>query len=249
MSPSRLSTGYDLNTVTGVLNAIEERDITEVILGMHRRVSVIDSFFGAKVDGLLKASNRMILISRCYIPLNTITRIVVWIPEHAQYETGFSRWVRCLARLTRQLGCRIIFCCRGEIQPLIRGVIFHENYGIRCEFDTIEEPGDYVLLANRVLDDDLLVVIGARANSVSYTSMMVEMPAFLQRYFSGNNLLVIYPEQFGEAQPLTSFADPMSSDIATTPSPLWLKLKGVWRRLITWKRRITHRNDTPRIDV
>ena len=240
---------YDLNTVTGVLNAIEERDITEVILGMHRRVSVIDSFFGAKVDGLLKATNRMILISRCYIPLNTITRIVVWIPEHAQYETGFSRWVRCLARLTRQLGCRIIFCCRGEIQPLIRGVIFHENYGIRCEFDTIEEPGDYVLLANRVLNDDLLVVIGARANSVSYTSMMVEMPAFLQRYFSGNNLLVIYPEQFGEAQPLTSFADPMSSDIATTPSPLWLKLKGVWRRLMTWKRSITHRNDTPRIDV
>lgn len=240
---------YDLNTVTGVLNAIEERDITEVILGMHRRVSVIDSFFGAKVDGLLKATNRMILISRCYIPLNTITRIVVWIPEHAQYETGFSLWVRCLARLTRQLGCRIIFCCRGEIQPLIRGVIFHENYGIRCEFDTIEEPGDYVLLANRVLDDDLLVVIGARANSVSYTSMMVEMPAFLQRYFSGNNLLVIYPEQFGEAQPLTSFADPMSSDIATTPSPLWLKLKGIWRRLMTWKRSITHRNDTPRIDV
>ena len=227
---------YDLNTVTGVLNVIEERDITEVILGMHRRAGVIDSFFGNKVEKLLRSTNKMVLISRCFIPLNTVTRIVVWVPFRAQFETGFSRWVRGLARLTRQLGCRIIFSCCADAQPLIRGVIYRENYGIRCEFDTLESDDDYVLLANKILDDDLFVIIGARPNSVSYTSSMAEMPTFLQRYFAHNNLLIIYPEQFGEGPALTSFVDPMSSDIGALPSPLWRSLRNAWRRIALARR-------------
>ena len=107
---------YDINIVTGILNAIEERDFTEVILGMHRLTTVIDSFFGNKVEQLLRSTNKMVIITRCFIPANTITRILVWVPADAQYETGFSRWVRALARLTRQVGCRIIFCCPDTIQ-------------------------------------------------------------------------------------------------------------------------------------
>lgn len=222
---------YDLNTVTGVLNAIEERDITEIMLGMHRRNTVIDSFFGVKVEQLLRATNRMILISRCFIPAGTITRVVVWVPADAQYETGFNRWVRAVSRLTRQVGCRIIFCCPGELQPLIRGVIYSENFGIRCEFQTTEGWDDLIMMSNTIQDDDLFVVVGARAQSVSYRAEMAELPIFLQRYFARNNLMMIYPEQFGEAPVLTSFTDPLSSDIGQTPSTFVLGIKRIMNRI------------------
>ncbi len=222
---------YDLNTVTGVLNAIEERDITEIILGMHRRATVIDSFFGNKVEQLLRSTNKMLMIVRTFIPVNTVTRIVVWVPEGAQYETGFSRWVRNLSRLTRQIGCRIVFCCPPDTQPLIRGVIYTENYGIRVEFMTSDGWDDFIVMSNRVLDDDLFVVIAARPQSVSYRPEMAEMPAFLQRYFNRNNLMVVYPEQFGEAPVLTSFTDPLASDIAATASPLWVKIRSRVRKI------------------
>ncbi len=215
---------YDLNTVTGILNATSERDITEIILGMHRRATMIDTYMGMKVDQLLKSTNRMLIISRCYIPLNTVTRIVVSVPRDAQYETGFSRWVRAIARLTRQLGCRVIFCCHDDIQPLIRGVLYQENYGIRCEFHTITSHDDMILYSPTVLDDDLFIVISARPHSVSYTDEVTEMPSLLQRSFSRNNLIIIYPEQFGEAVPLTSFSDPMASDLSSTTS-LWRSLR------------------------
>ncbi|MDE6311503.1 MAG: cation:proton antiporter [Muribaculaceae bacterium] len=240
---------YDLNTVTGILNAINERDITEVILGMHRRTTVIDSFFGAKVEQLLKATNKMIIITRCFIPVTTVTRIVVWVPRGAQFETGFSRWVRALARLTRQIGCRIIFCCTEDIQPLIRGVLYHENYGVRCEFRTVDAWDDFILLSNRILDDDLFVVVGARSTSVSYNSDMAGMPSFLQKYFSRNNLMVIYPEQFGESTPLTSFVDPMASDLASQPSPLWQKLRLRYRRLSDTLLHLTNRRHKKDIDI
>lgn len=240
---------FDINTVTGVLNAINERDITEVVLGMHRRTTVIDSFFGNKVDSLLRSTNKMLIISRCFMPLATTARVVVWAPPHAQYETGFARWVRALVRLTKQIGCRIIFCCAEECQPLIRGVIYQENYGIRCEFRTVEQWDDFILISNRVLDDDLFVVIGARVNSVSYLPAMVEIPTFLQKYFPANNLLVIYPEQFGESSPLESFADPMAADIASAPSPVFIKIKDWWSRLLDFKQSFTHRKRSKRIDL
>lgn len=241
---------FDINIVTGIENAINERDITEVVVGMHRRTTVIDSFFGNNIGQLLKSTNKMVIIPRCFIPVNAITRIVVWAPPKARYETGFSRWVRTLSRLTRQLGCRIIFCCTEEAQLLIRSVIYQENYGIRCEFQTVEQWDDFIVMSNTILDDDLFVVIGARVNSVSYSSEMIELPGFLQKYFSSNNLLIIYPEQFGEVgTAYTSFADPNSTDIATAPSPIWLKIKGAWKRLIALKKKITHRNRHPKITI
>lgn len=225
---------YDINTVTGVLNVIEERDITEVILGMHSRATVIDSFFGNKIEQLLRSTNKMLMIVRSFIPVNTVTRVIVWVPRSAQYETGFSRWVRVISRLTRQVGCRVIFCCPDDIQPLIRGVIYAENYGIRCEFRSTEGWDDFIVMSNKVLDDDLLVVIGARAQSVSYHAEMIELPTFMQRYLSRNNLMMIYPEQFGEAPALTSFTDPLASDIVAGASPLLVRLRS---RLRDWRRK------------
>ena len=240
---------YDLNTVTGVLNAIQERDITEVILGMHRRMTVIDSFFGNKVEQLLKSTNKMLIITRCFIPANTITRIVVWVPEGAQYETGFSRWIRAVARLTRQVGCRVIFCCPAATQPYIRGVLYQENFGIRCEFRTVEAWDDFILLANKIQDDDLFVVISARPTSISYTTDMTRMPDFLQKYFSRNNLMVIYPEQFGEQPALTSFVDPMAADISTSGASWVIRLRAFGRSLRQWRRKLGARKNNVKIDL
>ncbi len=212
---------YDLNTVTGILNAANERDITEIILGMHRRTTVIDTFLGLKVEQLLKSTNKMLIISRCFIPLNTVTRMLVAVPRDAQYETGFSRWVRAVARLTRQLGCRVIFCCHDDIQPLIRGVLYQENFGIRCEFRTVNSHDEMILLSPEVLDDDLLIVVSARPQSVSYTDEVADMQSLLQRSFSRNNLIIIYPEQYGEASQLVSFYDNISGDLGANAS--WVR--------------------------
>ena len=105
---------------------------------------------------------------------------------------------------------------------------------------TLEGTDDFLLLANRVLDDDLFVVISARANSVSHSSSMAEIPMLLQRYFSRNNICMIYPEQFG-AEPQFTFTDPLGSDIVTTASPLWVSLRARLHRLNLIKKRITHR--------
>ena len=240
---------YDINIVSGLTNAIEERDITDVIIGMHRKATVIDSFFGAKIEQLLKATNQMVVMTRCFIPINTVTRIVVAVPPMAQFETGFSRWVRGIGNLAREVGCRVIFCCHPDTQPLIRGVYHRGRYDIRHEYRDVERWEDFVLLSNRILEDDLFVVVSARESSVSHNDDMADIPGFLQKYFSRNNLIVLYPEQFGQVEPINTFVDPMSSDIHSVPSPLWFKLHGLYRKLVQLKKSLSKRKDSRKIDL
>lgn len=219
---------YDMNTVTGVINTIEERDINEVFIGMHRKTTVIDSFLGAKIEQLLKLTNKMVVISRCYIPVNTVTRIVVYVPPKAQFESGFTRWIHSLGNLAREIGCRIIFCCPSDMQPMIRTILRRDRFTIRSEYRNIEDRDDFLLLANHILDDDLFVVIGARANSVSYSADMAEIPSFLQKHFARNNIIMIYPEQFGDEPAIESFVDPLSADITSSPSPWIVRVRAWW---------------------
>lgn len=232
---------FDLNTVAGMVNFMVEREATDVMVGLHHRASIIDSFLGSKIENLLNATNRMVVISRCFIPVNTISRIVVWVPLKAQYETGFRSWVCALANLTTQLGCRIIFCCDESLQPIIRALLYHDNYGVRCEFRTVNQPDDFVLYVRRVLPDDLLVVVGARVRSVSHSGSMAGMPDFIDKYFASQNLIFLYPEQFGENESqIMSFVDPMSTDINTRPSIISHRVRSGWRSLIRAKKKITH---------
>lgn len=222
---------YDLNTVTGVVNAIEERDINEVFIGMHRKSTVIDTFLGGKTEQLLKLTNKMVIISRCYIPVNTVTRIVVYVPAKSEFETGFTRWLHKLGNLARELGCRIIFCCNDDSRRIIAGVLRRDKFAIRSEYRRVNDLDDFLILSTHVLEDDLFVVICARPASVSFSDDMVELPGFMQKNFTRNNIVVIYPEQFGDEVPMESFADPLASDITSTPSPWLLRVKALYHRL------------------
>ena len=237
---------YDRNFVTGVLNTMEERDINEVVIGLHRRTAVIDSFFGEKLTQLLKATYRMLVISRCYIPVNTMRRLVVVVPDKAQYETGFVRWVKCIGNLGRQLGCKAVFFTSAGTRPYIEAVIKKWGYAFRREYREMEQWDDIVLLANKIIDDDLFVVVTARTASMSYDPGMASLPEFLRKYFADNNLIVIYPEQFGPEAVVPAIGDAISADVETVPSLLWLKAGRWLRRIHELKRRIFSNPDKPR---
>lgn len=228
---------FDLNFITGVLNTMDERDITELIVGLHRRTRIIDSFLGEKIEQLLRSTNRMIVMSRCFIPLNTVSRLLVAVPKKAQFETGFRRWVQAVGNLCRQIGCRVEFWCDDSTAPLIRTVITQSKLGIRMSFATVASYDDFVLKTAGITDDDLLIVVSARRSSVSFDSDMDSVPEYLQRYLAGNNLIVIYPGQFGTEAPMT-MAETMATDIVSPPNPVYLFAMNQLRRL---RRILSHR--------
>lgn len=221
---------YDLNFITGVLNTMQERDITEVIIGMHRHNSLSESFLGSKIERLLQSTNKMVVITRCFNPLQTISRMFVALPKNAHFETGFRRMIQAMGNLARHIGCRIEFMCEPAATGLITTVLRHSRIEIPVSFSRVENYDDFVIESARVTLDDLLVIVSSRRAAVSFAADMDAVPEYLQRYFSSHNLLVIYPGQFGTEAPMT-MAEVMAADFVSPPSPLYIRLANWLRRL------------------
>lgn len=221
---------YDLNFITGVINTMEERDITEVIIGLHRRSTFIDSFLGDKIERLLQSTNRMVVVTRTFAPLSTMTRIVVAVPKKAQFETGFRRWVQAVGNLGRHINAPIRFWCEPSTAPMIRTVLAQARIGVRMSFEDVASYDDFVLKSPQVTDDDLLVIVSARRASVSFDSDMEGVPEYLRKYLPDANLIILYPGQFGTEPPMT-MAEVMATDLTSPPSPIYTWAANLYRRL------------------
>ena len=188
---------YDLNIVDGVTNVVKETRSSDIIIGLHRRTNIVDTFHGQMVEQLLKSTDKMIFMSRCFIPVDTVGRILVSVPPKAEFETGFQSWVERIGNLASQLGCRVIFLAYQSTAGYISNILEEEKYAIRHEYLVLESWDDFIIYSARIDDDDLLMVVGARRGSISYSADSENMPSFLARNFSRQNLVVIYPQQFG----------------------------------------------------
>ena len=232
---------YDLNIASGILNTVKEHNISEIVLGLHHKANIVDSFFGSKIENMLRGTHKMIWITKCSTPLDTTSRIIVSVPPMAEYETGFATWIDRLANISQQIGCRIIFYAYEATIPHIEGVLMRRSDKIRHEYSKVESWDDMLLLSNVVSEDDLFVVVSARRASVSFNTDYDKLPAFLTQYFADNNLIVLYPEQFGTATPNTAtFHDPLAQSAETSSHGL-LGMRDGLDIFARWKRKITDR--------
>jgi len=187
---------YDINVASGLNNVGKEQNASEIIIGLHRKSNIVDSFYGSMIEQLLGSTNKMVFLSRCFIPVNTVNRVITVVPQNAELETGFRLWVMRIANLCAQIGAKLIVLAYSRTIEYIKGALTEGGYEVRYEFRTMSSWDDFILLSGEVHEDDLLVVIAARKGSLSFSSDLENMPAFLSRYFSRHNLLVIYPKQF-----------------------------------------------------
>lgn len=230
---------YDMNVVAGMVNVMKERGCTDLILGMHRKSNIVDTFYGPVIEQLLATSNKMVLMSRCYVPVDTVKRIMVIVPTKAEYETGFRRWVERMGNLNTQLGGKLIFIVAPSTARYIRGVLSAGEYETDVEFRDMNSWDDFIMQSADIEYDDLMVVIGARRTSVSFSTDLENLPSYLTRYHSAQNLLVIYPEQFGAGEDMPVPIDVLAQNYNTNPAPWRLSLRHL-REMLTARRRSRH---------
>ena len=206
--PLRQITRYDLNIASGIIHTAKEYEVTDVIIGLHRKVNIVDSFFGMLAENLLKGLHREVMIAKFLIPINTIRRIIIAVPPKAEYEAGFQKWVEHFCRMGGTLGCRVHFFANEETTVQLQAVVKKKYGQTLTDFSRLDDWGDLLILTGQVNYDHLLVVISARRGSISYDSSFEKLPAQLSKYFSNNSLIVLYPDQLGEPQDAVSFSNP-----------------------------------------
>ena len=195
------------NIANGIKHAFKEYDASEIILGQHIHDNSTRRFWGQFAQSLFNGLNRQIIIARCTIPLNTIRVFHVAVPSRAEYEPGFYRWLERVSRMVTRLGCRILFHGRDESLSLIRTFLGNRFPSIRADYAIMQHWNDFKSLAAQVEEHQMLVVVTARPGTVSYKSAMERLPDELTTYYKYKNVMIIFPDQYGNHLDLMSFAN------------------------------------------
>ena len=188
------------NIANGIKHAFREFACSEIVMGMHVHTDISPKFWGDFIQSLYNGLNRQIILTRFIQPLNTLRRIQVCVPSRAEFEPGFHRWLERLSRMAEQLDCRIQFHGRQESLSLIAEFINNNHPSVRAEYTPMGHWNELPRLATTIAEDHLFVVISARKGTISYKNAIERLPDELTRYYSGKNLMIIFPDQYGDTK-------------------------------------------------
>ncbi len=200
------------NIANGIKHAFKEFRASEIIIGLHTHKEVSTKFWGEFHQSLFNGLSRQIMMARLMQPLATIRRIQVAVPSRAEFEPGFYRWLERLARLAGNLECRIQFHGRADTLQLIAQFIRNRHPDVRADFQEMVHWNELPRLASTIAADHLFVVVTARKGTVSYKAAHDRLPNELTQFFSGTNLMIIFPDQYGDLMENMTFAQPQHTE-------------------------------------
>ena len=87
---NRMST----NIAGGTLHTMNEYDCGEVIVSLNDRADdMAKSSLGTVIDNVVSGSHREVMAVRGIVPPGTIRKVFVAVPQKAEYEVGFYKWL------------------------------------------------------------------------------------------------------------------------------------------------------------
>jgi Kef-type K+ transport system membrane component KefB len=190
-------TRVDLSVTNGIIRAIKDRMITEVVIGWNAKITAKDKVFGGILDNLLRRTGEMVFVAKLIQPVNTIKSMKVVVPPRAEFEKGFVHWVHSVKTIAKQTSAPITFYATEHTSKRIGQVFEEAKASVPLKFNLFEEWEDFLILGRDIEVDDLLVIVSARSGSVSYDSYLPNVPKQLSKHFAKYNFVIIYPEQRG----------------------------------------------------
>lgn len=194
-TPIEIVSRVDLNVANGIRRAIQEKVITDVILGWNGEVTASRRIFGSVLDNLLDSTPQMILVSKMTHPLNLTRRLITVLPPYAEHETGFGHWLQRVLVLARQTGVPLHFYGSPDTLLVLKATLQKAKPPVKAHYHEFTDWDDFLILGREVTQDDLLLVISARDDTISHIRQLNDIPAKLAKHFAGHSFVILYPEQ------------------------------------------------------
>lgn len=195
---------WSVNVVSGISHAVKEYSATDLLVGLHEKARLSDTFFGRLTSDLLAAVDRQVMIYRAVIPVNTVRRLHLVVPRKAEAEPGFAHWADTVAQLAGQVSCRVEVYAAQRTLAALRACWEARKRSVEAGWHETSERADLLPVAHGSRQDHMIVFVLARRGTLSFHSSMERLAEQMDRYFSTRNLLIIYPLQYGTDTPSTA---------------------------------------------
>jgi len=203
------------NIASAIVHTMREVDAGEVILGLHETADGKPAGkLGVISQSILATTHREVLLVRMQMPPGTVRRIVVAVPPQAEYEVGFYKWLEHLCRIGEQTGQPMHFHTCGDTGYFIQEYLREKHPAVHFEMKVVKGFGAMLLdLKNEVSADHLFVIVSSRAGFISHTAAFNTLPSFIAHHFAHTNLILLYPDQYGDPQETHSIFAPNGQSI------------------------------------
>ena len=193
----------DYNPADGIARISRETLSNIIVLGWPKKAGIIDKIIGEKISSIISNIDKTIFICQLEKLLINHKRIIVVTPPLAEKEIGFEIWLQKISKLSHELSIPIVHFGEMGTQDAIREKIKHKHFNTLISFKVLDDLEDLLVSSPDIKDDDLLVLVSARKYSVSYLNFLDNIPNKIEKHFTNNNKIVVYPLQ--KPVTLTSF--------------------------------------------
>lgn len=188
---------WAVNVASGIYHTMMETSASDLLIGMHQKARIGETFYGKITNDLLTAVQQQIILYRQILPLNTVRRIHLLVPRRAEFEQGFEHWANRVAQFNEQLGCRMEIYGNTKTLEALKQHWQKKQASVRVE-EWVEYNAwhDLSTIVHRTRQDHLMIFIMARHDTLSYHKYMERLPDQMERYFSTRNLMIVFPNQY-----------------------------------------------------
>lgn len=186
---------YDMSIANGITGVIKEHNISDLIMGLHVKKGIPESFMGKLAEGILSKCNTTTFVYKPVQPIATIKRHIIVVPANAEYVIGFPFWLNKMMNIHLNTGSKLVFYGNEPTISIIRNML--AKHSIVAAYKVFDDWNDFLILSRDVRIDDNLIIVMSRVNKPSYHENMSKIPGYLDNYFQFNSFILLYPMQIG----------------------------------------------------
>lgn len=188
-----IDTIVDMNIASGISRAARDIQANFLILGWPSASNFVEKFVGEKTESILNRTTANLFMCRFNKPFTSQTKISVFVPPYAQHEVGFICWLDKILKLAAELSLPLSFICNERTDHDIKEYLRDIENAIPVHYDHYEDWDNILGLSTYTNENAILTFVSARQGSVSYRDSLDGLANKLERYYSKQNLILIFP--------------------------------------------------------
>lgn len=189
-------TRIDLNISNGIKRAVDEKRISNVIIGWNGQISARQRIFGSILDQLLSDLDQMVMVCKIEKPVNTFQRVVVAIPPFSALEVGFAGAIRPLKLMAQQLGGNFVVVATDDRISHVKKRVDKVKPELDAEYSTINVWADLPGWMDRnISENDLFVLISSHEGALSWRPGLDRLPRVIAQKYPELSFITVYPSE------------------------------------------------------
>lgn len=186
---------YDLSVSNAIASVVKEREITDLVVGLHKEKDIPAAFLGHIVESVLAESSVSTFIYKPAQPISTVRRHLIIIPELAEKEIGFNQIFFRLRNVTQNTGAATVFYGSEATLNALKKLLAKKSG--EASYIEFNDWDDFLIVFRDIKPDDTMWIILSRKEGLSYAPAMARIPKYLNKYFQANSFVLAYPVQAG----------------------------------------------------